>query len=130
MMGRFTKTAGVALLAMVAGVGGAVAGNRQSAATDTNTTATVRERAATAELELRQVLSAFSRYENAYREARLRGMRATTDAEHNAAEADRAQAQEWVRLYGNIVEVKMRAVENAERELASIEDRVVALRRR
>jgi hypothetical protein len=129
-MGRFTKTAGVALLAMVAGVGGAVAGNRQHSGFETNPTAMAQERAATAELELRQVLAAFSRYENSYREARLRGMRATTDADRNAAESDRAQAQEWVRLYGNIVEVKMRAVENAERELALVGERQVASRRR
>lgn len=129
-MGRFTKTAGVALLAMVAGVGGAVAGNRQQGIAEMQGTAMARERAATAELELRQVLSAFSRYEISYREARLRGMRATSDAERNAAEAERTQAQEWVRLYSNIVEVKMRAVENAERELTMVEERVVVLRRR
>lgn len=117
--GRRICSAALALLA-VSGAGWAVSGG--GGATRSAKLLAAREQAAAAETELRDVLGGYASHENAYREARLRWMRATTDQERVAAEAERVRAQEWVRLYGNIVERKMRDAEEAETALAVLEE--------
>ena len=115
-------TVGLIAATWVAGIGGMVAG--AGSPIDSGAEMAARERAAVAEVELRQVLQVFASHENNYREARLRGMRSASEAERAEAEAERIQAQEWVRHYGNIVEVKLREVASAERELTRITQRI------
>jgi hypothetical protein len=117
-----TMTVGLIAATLVAGIGGTVSG--AGGPRDSGAEMAARERAAVAEVELRQVLQVFASHENNYREARLRGMRSVSDAERTEAEAERIQAQEWVRHYGNIVEAKLREVANAERELTRITQRI------